>query len=452
MTAPLVFFNPQAAPAVLLAQQLRAIQKRALVDQAAGQFEQLTLLLAHAHRYSPFWRDRLAAVNYGSATIDAHFLKSLPILTRQDLQENFDALQAKWPDLKEEDIFSVTSSGSTGKPVRVQKFRKFQNPLDSAHTLIELEWHNIDPHQTIASLGFGVEDQAHLSWGGIFQALHYKWRCLTRNVTQHSLESHLDWLMKEKPAYLKVSPFVAAQLARLALDQKKSLPIKAIICQSEKVSAVHRALCKEAFGATIIDRYSSEETGLIALQCPTHHDLHVMSAGVIVEIVNASGQACAIGEVGKVLVTNLVSYAMPLIRYDLGDFASWGPACNCGMTLPVISKLWGRVRNSVIHADGSAHPMGFLGDDIGIMPNILEFKIEQYLGKELYLELVCKQALNQEEINQIHEIFAKNGLSDLWLFIMRVSKLTDDGQPKREEFKQVGQNGAFPQEAIKIRI
>lgn len=452
MRPSLIFFNPQAAPALLLLEQLRGFQRLDLASQIAAQLYQLKALLSHAYQHSPFWKKRLDAVGYNANSDIAQLLQILAPLTRHDIQDEFDNLQAKWPGLNQDDIFSVASSGSTGKPVRVNRLKSIQNPLVCAYALLEGEWHKTDPNQTLAFLGFSIKNNANTSWGGIFQALNCRGRYITRSVAEASLQSHLDWLIQEKPSYLKASPFVVAQLARLAREQNISISLKAVISQSEKVSAAHRAICFEVFGARIIDRYSSEETGLISLQCPKYNHQHVMNASVIVEIVNEQGQPCAVGEVGRVLVTNLFSYAMPLIRYDLGDLASWGVPCDCGIHLPVISKLWGRVRNAVIHADGSTHPMGFLGDDIGLMPNILEFRVRQYIGRELSLELVCKQALSSIEIDAIRKIFIKDGLAGLWLYIQQPTNLLQKDNRKREEFEQVPQEWFPPEDCIKILI
>lgn len=106
------------------------------------------------------------------------------------------------------------------------------------------------------------------------------------------MNTHLAWLVEQKPAYLKCSPHVAAELDQQALDQGLALPLRQIIAQSERVAPRQRALCLQAFGARIIDRYSCEETGWIALQCPEHDHLHALSATTLVEIVNDHGQPC----------------------------------------------------------------------------------------------------------------------------------------------------------------
>jgi phenylacetate-CoA ligase len=75
---------------------------------------------------------------------------------------------------------------------------------------------------------------------------------------------------------------------------------------------------------------------------------------VLVEIVDDEGRDVAYGESGRVVVTGLSNYAMPFIRYQLGDVAAAGPrSCPCGRTLPLIARIEGRTRNAFVFRDGS---------------------------------------------------------------------------------------------------
>ena len=65
--------------------------------------------------------------------------------------------------------------------------------------------------------------------------------------------------------------------------------------------------------------------------------------------------ACAPGQIGRIVVTSLHNFAMPLIRYDIGDFAQVGEACDCGRGLPVLTRILGRVRNTLVTADGKRY-------------------------------------------------------------------------------------------------
>jgi phenylacetate-CoA ligase len=57
------------------------------------------------------------------------------------------------------------------------------------------------------------------------------------------------------------------------------------------------------------------------------------------------------------------SYAMPLIRYEIGDMAEWGPPCDCGITLPVLKRIWGRTSHHITTPDGrKAYPRIYARD------------------------------------------------------------------------------------------
>ena len=42
-----------------------------------------------------------------------------------------------------------------------------------------------------------------------------------------------------------------------------------------------------SFGAVVEDRYSTEEVGYVALQCPDHEHMHTMGDSLLVEVVDA---------------------------------------------------------------------------------------------------------------------------------------------------------------------
>jgi phenylacetate-coenzyme A ligase PaaK-like adenylate-forming protein len=89
----------------------------------------------------------------------------------------------------------------------------------------------------------------------------------------------------------------------------------------------------------LTDLYAADEAGCIALQCPDHEHYHVQSESVLVEVLDVEGRACAPGAVGRVVVTTLQNFAMPLVRYDIGDVAEAGDPCPCGRGLPVLRRI-----------------------------------------------------------------------------------------------------------------
>src|SRR5690606_35186909 len=91
-------------------------------------------------------------------------------------------------------------------------------------------------------------------------------------------------------------------------------------------------------------RYSTEETGVLAHQCRTAGGHHLNTASYVFEFLKLDADIPAEpGEPARIVVTDLFSYGMPLIRYDIGDVGVLGAdSCSCGCQLPVLLEIQGR--------------------------------------------------------------------------------------------------------------
>ena len=120
----------------------------------------------------------------------------------------------------------------------------------------------------------------------------------------------------------------------------------ALITFSEALSPGQREVIEGYFGVQVEDMYSAVEVSMIAVQCPdVPENYHVQSENVLMEVVDDDGAPCPIGETGRILVTDLHNFAMPFIRYEIGDLATFGTPCGCGRGLPAVRRIFGRTRN-----------------------------------------------------------------------------------------------------------
>ena len=109
---------------------------------------------------------------------------------------------------------------------------------------------------------------------------------------------------------------------------------------------------KRCSAVPVFNRYGCREVSVIASECAAHSGLHVMAEGLYLEIETPHGPA-APGEMGAILVTDLLNHAMPLIRYRIGDLARWADgACPCGRGLPRLERVAGRVTDFLVGCDG----------------------------------------------------------------------------------------------------
>jgi phenylacetate-CoA ligase len=182
---------------------------------------------------------------------------------------------------------------------------------------------------------------------------------MTGPTVSHSIRTDagalLDWLQAEAPGYLFTYPSLVVELARLSLDRGVRLPgLLEVRTLAESLGSDVRALCREAWGVPLTDLYSASECGYMALQCPEHEHYHVQSEGAA-RSARRSRNTLLARRGRRIVVTSLHNFAMPLVRYDIGDYAEVGEPCACGRGLPVLRRILGRVRNTLVTADGKRY-------------------------------------------------------------------------------------------------
>lgn len=326
---------------------------------ARRQYDQASRLVTFAARHVPFYRERMAAcgVPLGRALSPEEW-RSIPLLSREDIQRYGTAL-ASDPYPKEHGKATTTStSGSTGKPVTVVS-SAVAGYFWNANTLREHVWHRRDITQTFAAIrkikGHNTRDSRGVrvdNWGPPVSDVFVSGpgRLLSINTP---VERQVDWLREEQPAYLLTYPSNLQEIVDLCNKEGGAIPgLRQVRTMAEVLPPTLREQCRRVLGVGIADMYSSQECGYLALQCPGHDHYLVQAESVLLEVLDPDGRPCQAGETGRVVVTPLTNFAMPLLRYEIGDLATAGGASPCGRGLPVIERILGRVRNMLVKPDG----------------------------------------------------------------------------------------------------
>ncbi len=382
---------PADAAVLALLLQLDASQWLPPERLREAQDAQLEALLEHARETVPRYRgERLAS------------LRETPILSRRELLERFEALKSERLPRGHGAAKETRTSGSTGRPVRLLK-TDLTALLWRALTLRDHAWHGRDLSRKLAVVRQGMREGTGRDWGTATHGLLATGPCVARSPAS-SVEAILEWLLAEQPAYLLTYPSLLRELARACLARGVHLQgLAEVRAFGELLDPDTRALCREAFGVPLTDLYSAQEAGYIALQCPRSEHYHVQAESLIVEVLDDSGRACAPGEIGRVVVTDLHNFAMPLLRYDLGDFAEVGEPCACGRGLPVLKRIVGRVRNTLVTASGERYWPSF---GVRGFPDIAPVLQHQFVQKSYDLieaRLVVARPLDSEQERRLAE-------------------------------------------------
>lgn len=348
---------------------LKETERLAPDDLREYQKSLLTPLLLHARKHSPFYKSRLGPVFDGDE-INFDRWREIPIFTRGEAQKNEKALSARMVPPHLGAVSADETSGSTGRPLRYLK-NELMSIAGLSMTDRLYRWWEFDGSQSLASF---TSPRRGLADGGGSENFGWRSGFLEGKIFLHETtgdtNKHIDWLKRVRPRYLASYSSMVVPLAERAREREVEIRLDHVVTRGGVVSQEARELCTQVFGATLVDQYGADEIGQIACECPSCGAYHVSAECVLVEILDDAGSPVRSGETGKVVLTNLYNYAMPLIRYEIGDYATLAAENHeCKIRLPAISRIIGRYRNTFILSDGRV-----------LFPNVSMSGFRKYLG------------------------------------------------------------------------
>lgn len=375
-----------------------------LVEQ---QLRQADRLLAHAVISSPFSAERLKEFA-GSAPMTMERWRELPLLTRADIQEAGDSLHCRHLPPGHGDVFSTTTSGSTGQPVTTRGSGLtgfFWNVL----TLRDHHWHkrSVDgTHAIIRVFDFPAEkglDQP--DWGAPFNQIYNTGPSALISLLV-DVSKQAEWLLRVNPLYLLTYPSNLKALLEIFEHTGALLPLLSHVRTiGETLTSDVVDVCLRVWGVPVVDLYSSQEVGYIAMQCPEGNCYHAQSENLLVEVLDESGSPCEPGQVGQVVVTALHNFTTPLIRYAIGDYAEVGEPCCCGRGLPSFRRILGRRRNLLTLPTGERFwPIFGTRKFRDISPAIRQYQVIQTAIDRLEVRLVTDVPLCTDIERQLRNL------------------------------------------------
>ncbi len=310
--------------------------------------ERLRRTISHAFSNVPYYRDMAAELGISSEDIKTFDdLRKLPLLSREDVVDNFDRLKADNIQ-KFEPLLSHTS-GSTGTAMRFY-LDMHTNVLEFASLWRVLSWTGYRFGQKYANL-HGRVTKDHRLW-------EYDWRlnCLhlsSFNFKKKNIPLYVEKLRKFKPVLIKAYPSSMSLFARwieeLGIEPYRP---KAVVCSSETLLDHHRDVIKRVFDCPVHDFYGQNERAALISTCPMGR-YHIHQEYSHVEILDENGNPAQPGRAGEIVTTSFHNFAMPLIRYRTRDLAiPSAEKCPCGRPYPVVERIIGRIEDIIVTPDG----------------------------------------------------------------------------------------------------
>jgi phenylacetate-CoA ligase len=322
---------------------------------AERQGDRLRLLLSRAVSRVPYYRE--AARGKGLVPDAAEIreeLKKLPLLTKEILRTRSDDLRDPDPD---PGWYPNTSGGSTGEPARFLQDAVYED-WDWAVTALMYGWAGRRPGEPMVKLWGSERDIAGGEGDPVSRRIARIERVRLLDVfllSDERMRAYAGAINRLKPVLIEAYAHSIAEFARYIAREK--IPVhspRGIISTAGVLLQGQRETVESQFRCRVFNRYGSREVGNIACECGAHRGLHVDALGKYVEILDDRGEECPAGTAGRVVVTLLTNFTMPLIRYEIGDLAvKAAGACACGRGLPTLERVSGRIVDLFRNAAGA---------------------------------------------------------------------------------------------------
>lgn len=316
--------------------------------------ERLTALLLHAGRTVPFYRDRIDPALARSDPFEA--LGTLPVVRRWDLMgERAGDRTSREPLGK---LRPMTTSGTTGEPLTVLTDRGYED-WNTAALLLFRSWAGWRPGDSVLKIWGSLRDILGDSETVRTRMSELLGRSMTINALRMApgeIPGFVERIDGFRPrlveCYASGGYFFAREVLRQGLELRWR-PRGVTATADTLLPAMERAM-EEVFGVAVTNRYSAREAGRMAATCPEGGRLHVNPFTHYLETVDDGGNPVT-GRPGRIVVTVLTNRAMPLIRYDIGDWGTLdeGSTCPCGRDWQTLSSVDGKAVTSFLRRDGT---------------------------------------------------------------------------------------------------
>ena len=332
-------------------------------DLSDLQNQKLLRLVTHACTNVPYYRElEIPIWQIRKSKSTEELLSFFPILTRSKLNNSDQSLVSERHPLSS--LHAGTSSGSTGSPVH---FFKDDSAEAVGKAALYFGWINT---------GFRFGNKSVTIWGNR-KTVSEVWTTKASKIKAHMFRQHripacnltsadavssaIAEIRSTTPAFMDGYTNSIFLLARewLSLGYKH-LGCAAVFTTAETLLDSHRLVIESAFGP-VFDQYGCSEINGIAFQCSQCGNYHVISPHVIVEYESPSTDGSC-----SILVTDLDNYAMPLIRYRIGDTVVPSSKVYSCTNWPSFNKIAGRISDNITLDDGTIiNPISFFGDTLG---------------------------------------------------------------------------------------
>jgi phenylacetate-CoA ligase len=366
------------------------------------QERKLKMLLSHAYHNVPYYRHLFDSIKLKPGDIkDRKDISKVPITTKTLIQKVKDEMIARnikiWVEHK--------TSGSTGMSLVLCSSMEDAIYSRGMYERVRVENGFRILRDRLAYIGSPFVIPKTKKWYENFGIRRKE----GINVFE-PLDVQIKMLKEVKPDAMWGYASAIRLLAKIIKEEEiEGIGPRLIFTSSELLDLETRKLINSVFKVNLVDVYAAWEGGCMAWECSEHVGYHINMDQVLVEFIDENGESVKKGERGKVVITNLHSYAMPIIRYELGDYAiPTYEECPCGRGGYLLKGVEGRCDDFIKLSDNRIVAPPILWSIMKSISGISEFQVIQEKKDEIVVYVVKLDELSDVTVlGEVEKKFRK---------------------------------------------
>ncbi|MGD0494751.1 MAG: hypothetical protein ABSB28_01770 [Candidatus Bathyarchaeia archaeon] len=372
------------------------------------QEKRLRAIVKHAYENVPLFRRKFDRAGLKPTSVQGlEDLTKLPLTTKQEIRAGIPHESiSKKQDFNE--YLCVSTSGTSGGPMPVFYDDRFMEYSVANWYFRKYNAIGIKPWEKVMRVEYSMPEPTVLHGKKKEENHEFKPRSITRTALgttsygllqrrqatvyiKHGGEDVLPQIVKFKPSLLRANSSYLRLIAETMADRGISLNPKAVRTSGEVTDESAREYLESAFGCKVFDEYSTWDSGHGAWQCKKREGYHVDADFLIMEILR-NGEPAAPGEHGEIVVTGLLNYAMPLIRYRVGDVGIMDDEkCSCGRGFPLLKSIEGRIVDCFTLPNGTSVPPKVLMNVVQGTHGVSKYQVVQESRNKFTVCLMRKE-------------------------------------------------------------
>ena len=310
----------------------------------AYQREAIARLLTHARKTVPAYNTK--------QSLD---LAQWPVVSKTILKENLDNHIST--NYRKEHLIVMSTSGSTGTP-----FRSYQDSLKKRHVNAEVLYYNGLVNFKIGRrIIYFRSIVGEVSKSRLTQFMQNIRLIDCQNLSDDGVRRKLKEIRDCSAAgggmilsYASTLDAFRKYFQKHGFEDAKGCNVYGVVSGSEMLQDITRDTLEKAFRCKVVSRYANEENGFLGQDDMVNNVFVPNNADYYFEILKLTcDEPADMGEVGRIVVTDLYNYAMPFVRYDTGDVGAWVEIEYFGRKVKAIGNFGGRVVDMVFDTAGN---------------------------------------------------------------------------------------------------